>query len=187
MEEKSIGKRSIGVTLWAYFAIASGTWGVIEWTGMFLRPAEPFSKIAIAAAIFVSTGYMGSGILLLRLDELGRKLIILFGIAGLLMLPIYLAPVGKMREEALPPDKMAVYIDGHHELQKKMILDMQGLTEEQRTKMLFDLEANRVKMRESFPKTFDTIMMGIIATPTILLTLASIAYFTRRRVIEQFR
>lgn len=187
MDEKTVGKRSIGVTLWAYFAIASGTWGVIEWTGMFLRPGEAFSKLAIAAAIFVSTGYMGSGILLLRLDELGRKLIILFGIAGLLLLPLYVAPVGKMREQALPPDKMAVYIDGHHDLQKKMILDMQGLTDEQRSKMLADLEVNRVKMRESFPRMFDTIMMGLIATPTILLTLASIAYFTRRRVIEQFR
>lgn len=187
MEENAAGKRTIGITLWAYFAIASGTWGVIDWTGVFLRSGEVFSKLAIATAICVSAGYMGSGILLLRLHELGRKLIILFGIAGLLLLPLYVAPVGKMREQVLPPDKMAVYIDGHHDLQKKMILDMQGLTPERRTRMLSDLEINRAKMRASFPKTFDTLLMGIVAAPSILVTLASIGYFTRRRVIEQFR
>ena len=161
-------KRSKGVSFWGWIFIILSTITIIDFVAFGTQRVKEWGLFLFAFILISCQAYIICGILVLKLKEVGRKMVIILGILSILSTPLYLKPmVSQIGETCLT------------EVQKEMRRQPHDpslqLTPEEQQKAL----ALSCKIGSYLVNAF----IGILV---LILEIIPIWLFTRPKIKEQF-
>jgi xanthosine utilization system XapX-like protein len=163
-----MGKRSKGVTFWAWFFIVTSLLGLL---GMIdaQQQIRDFGVVFFLSGLLSIGAYLICGMYLLKLKEPARKAVIILGLINILLMPYFLMKIGK-----------AANFDDYSAKKKQMIL--QTVKPEYQQAAL----ENIGKENEAGKKVIFWGIMIVLGLPFLALEIIPMYFFTRPKVKEQF-
>ena len=162
-------KRSKGVTFWGWVFIISGILGILKAQNP--RQAIQFYGVAIFfVGLILSAVALGCGIFILKLNERARIIAIISCLLGVLLIPVYLKPIVKQLSS-----------EDFYKQQKQRIVEQ--MKPEYQQEALENLEKAREVNKTGLP----ILIVVLSGVPFLLFELIPIYFFTRPKVMEQFR
>lgn len=162
-------KRSKGVTFLGWMFIISGILGILR----ALNPQQEIQFYGIAiflVGLILSMVTLGCGVFILKLNERARIIAIISCLLGVLLIPVYLKPIIKQLSS-----------EDFYKQQKQRIVEQ--MKPEYQQKALENLE----KAREINKKGQPILIVVLFGLPLFIFELIPVYFFTRPKVMEQFR
>ncbi len=169
-------KRSKGVTFWAWFFIVTSVYAILSSMRHIGKPSLHEWMLGIVMTV----AYVVCGVMLLQLKESARKAVIILGIISIfLCLFDFSKAISKYSSSNIQPGAY----DSYYAKEEKRIVEQ--VKPEYQQAQLEKLREKKDFGKKAIPIFWRTLV-GVLVGSAIMIDLASIYFFTRPKVKEQF-